>query len=38
MMGNMTRKLAAGVLGRENAGGGREWYPLPQVKMSAFNS
>lgn len=26
MMDNMTRKLAAGVLGRENAGGGREWY------------
>ena len=26
MMGNMTRKLAAGALGRENAGGGREWY------------
>ena len=26
MMGNMTRKLGTGALGRENAGGGREWY------------
>ena len=25
-MGNMTRKLGTGALGRENAGGGREWY------------